>query len=138
MTVQTEEEEEAQHECDGIAVQEPKDAEAELGEYTSCVPAVCRLLMDVIIGQKQNRRYHEFKCAAKSCKGRSREVRRFLDKKHAKSTSNLRKHAKKCWVRMLSRMRTKRRMRKRFGGQSSEPSQRTARSPPTLSARRGK
>ncbi len=51
----------------------------------------------MLIGHEAGRRYHTFKCAAKSCKGRSREVRRFLDKKDAKSTSNLRKHAKKCW-----------------------------------------
>jgi hypothetical protein len=31
------------------------------------------------------------------CKHKSRGVRRFLDKGDAKSTSNLRKHAKKCW-----------------------------------------
>jgi hypothetical protein len=34
---------------------------------------------------------------AKACKHKSRGVRRFLDKGDAKSTSNMRKHAKKCW-----------------------------------------
>ena len=34
---------------------------------------------------------------AKSCKHKSRSVRRFLDKGDAKSTSNMWKHAKKCW-----------------------------------------
>jgi hypothetical protein len=31
------------------------------------------------------------------CKHKSRGVRRYLDKGDAKSTSNMRKHAKKCW-----------------------------------------
>ena len=46
------------------------------------------------------RRCHEFICAATHCKGkgsRPRIVRRFLDTGDAKSTSNLRKHAKRCW-----------------------------------------
>jgi hypothetical protein len=43
------------------------------------------------------RRSHAFRCTAKSCKMREPTVRRFLDKGDAKSTSNLRKHAKKCW-----------------------------------------
>jgi hypothetical protein len=43
------------------------------------------------------RRSHVFRCTAKPCKMRERNVRRFLDKGDAKSTSNLRKHAKKCW-----------------------------------------
>jgi hypothetical protein len=34
---------------------------------------------------------------ATNCKHKSRDVRRFLDKADAKSTSNMRKHAKKCW-----------------------------------------
>jgi hypothetical protein len=34
---------------------------------------------------------------AKSCKHKSRGVRRFLDKGDAKSTGNMRKHAKRCW-----------------------------------------
>jgi len=43
---------------------------------------------------------HEFKCNAPHCLGRGsrpRIVRRFLDTEDKKSTSNLRKHAKKCW-----------------------------------------
>jgi hypothetical protein len=40
---------------------------------------------------------HAFWCAAKACKLRTRLVCRFLDTGDAKSTSNLRKHAKKCW-----------------------------------------
>ena len=47
-----------------------------------------------------NCRVHVFECIAKCCKGKGRDkrcVNRFLDKKDAKSTSNLRKHAKLCW-----------------------------------------
>jgi hypothetical protein len=43
---------------------------------------------------------HVFQCKAKSCKGNGRggrAVRRFLDKSDARSTGNLRKHAKRCW-----------------------------------------
>ena len=45
----------------------------------------------VVIG---GRRAHEFKCIAKGCKG---TTRRFLDKKDARSTGNMRKHVKACW-----------------------------------------
>lgn len=31
------------------------------------------------------------------CKHKSRGVRRYLDKSDAKSTGNMRKHARKCW-----------------------------------------
>ncbi|KIK72754.1 hypothetical protein PAXRUDRAFT_179977, partial [Paxillus rubicundulus Ve08.2h10] len=37
---------------------------------------------------------HEFKCCARGCKA---TIRRFLDKKDARSTSNMRKHVKSCW-----------------------------------------
>ena len=43
------------------------------------------------------RQCHVFMCAAKSCMHKLRGVRRFLDKGDAKSTSNMRKHAKRCW-----------------------------------------
>ena len=46
------------------------------------------------IGYEGGRRYYEFKCAAKGCK---KGIRRYLDTKDAKSTSNMRKHAKNCW-----------------------------------------
>ncbi|PPR01789.1 hypothetical protein CVT24_001704 [Panaeolus cyanescens] len=46
------------------------------------------------IGHENGHRYHEFKCYAKSCK---KKIRRFLNKGDAGSTSNLRKHAKRCW-----------------------------------------
>jgi hypothetical protein len=46
-----------------------------------------------------DRRVHVFECAATHCmgKGNGRMVRRYLDTGDAKSTSNLRKHAKICW-----------------------------------------
>ncbi|KAG2085775.1 uncharacterized protein F5147DRAFT_748661 [Suillus discolor] len=40
------------------------------------------------------RRCHVFKCAAHGCK---HHIRRYLDKKDAKSTGNMRKHVKSCW-----------------------------------------
>ena len=45
----------------------------------------------------EQRKSHVFKCSAIQCHYRSRSVRRFLDKSDAKSTSNLRRHAKACW-----------------------------------------
>ena len=47
----------------------------------------------------KDRRVHVFECHAKHCKGKGngRMVRRYLDTTDAKSTSNLRKHAKICW-----------------------------------------
>jgi hypothetical protein len=47
-----------------------------------------------VIGHDNGRRYHEFKCVAKGC---GKRIRRFLDTKDAKSTSNMRKHARNCW-----------------------------------------
>lgn len=47
------------------------------------------------------RRVHVFKCLAKSCKGKGRHgrlVNRYLDTTDARSTGNLRKHAKLCWT----------------------------------------
>ncbi|KZV89380.1 hypothetical protein EXIGLDRAFT_618283, partial [Exidia glandulosa HHB12029] len=46
------------------------------------------------IGYEGGRRYHAFQCAAKGCK---KEVRRFLNGSNATSTSNLIKHARKCF-----------------------------------------
>lgn len=40
------------------------------------------------------RRAHSFKCMGKGCKV---TIRRFLDKKDARSTGNMRKHVKSCW-----------------------------------------
>lgn len=42
----------------------------------------------------KGRRCHEFKCAARGCKYKSR---RYLDTKDKASTGNLIKHAKSCW-----------------------------------------
>ena len=47
-----------------------------------------------VIETINSRRAHAFKCMAKGCKVR---IRRFLDKKDARSTGNLRKHVKSCW-----------------------------------------
>ena len=50
----------------------------------------------------KDRRVHVFVCGAGHCKGNGkygRHVRRYLDKGDAKSTSNLRRHAKGCWGR---------------------------------------
>lgn len=47
-----------------------------------------------------NRRVHVFVCGALHCKGKGKygqHVRRYLDTGDAKSTSNLRRHAKVCW-----------------------------------------
>ncbi|KAG1758017.1 hypothetical protein EDB19DRAFT_1622771, partial [Suillus lakei] len=46
------------------------------------------------IGHKNGWRYYEFQCVAKGCRKR---IQRFLDKKDAKSTSNMCKHARTCW-----------------------------------------
>jgi len=44
------------------------------------------------------RRAHVFECAAGRCRGKNgRDVHRFLDTGDARSTSGLRRHAKKCW-----------------------------------------
>ena len=43
------------------------------------------------------RKVHVFRCSARQCHCRTRLVRRFLDTTDAKSTSNLRRHAKICW-----------------------------------------
>jgi hypothetical protein len=43
------------------------------------------------------RRCHIFRCNAQTCKQKTWEVKRYLDTNDAKSTSNLRKHAKRCW-----------------------------------------
>ena len=47
----------------------------------------------------RDRRVHVFECTVLNCKGRAngRMVRRYLNTADAKSTSNLRKHAKICW-----------------------------------------
>jgi hypothetical protein len=50
------------------------------------------------IQYKEGHRCHVFKCTATQCKGRNtHDVCQFLDKGDANSTSNLLRHAKKCW-----------------------------------------
>ena len=46
------------------------------------------------IGHKKGRHFHEFRCFAKSC---WKSICRYLDTTDAGSTSNIHKHAKKCW-----------------------------------------
>jgi hypothetical protein len=50
-----------------------------------------------LIEYVEGRHCHTFQCLAKNCKQKSRSVWRYLDTGDAKSTGNLRKHAKKCW-----------------------------------------
>ena len=57
-------------------------------------------MADPAIETLNGRRAHVFSCIAESCKGKGKSprlVNRFVDKHDAKSMSNLRKHAKKCW-----------------------------------------
>lgn len=59
-----------------------------------------RPAIEMIDGPNGRRRCHEFKCNAPHCLGKGRRpriVRRFLDTEDRKSTSNMRKHATKCW-----------------------------------------
>lgn len=46
------------------------------------------------VADVNGRRAHDFVCGARGC---GTTIRRYLDKKDAKSTGNLRKHAKSCW-----------------------------------------
>ena len=43
------------------------------------------------------RKAHVFECAASSCYCKNRSIRQFLDKGDARSTTNMRWHAKVCW-----------------------------------------
>jgi hypothetical protein len=52
---------------------------------------------DPVVEYVDGRRCHAFQCLAKTCKQKTRVVRRYLDTGDAKSTGNMRKHAKKCW-----------------------------------------
>ena len=50
------------------------------------------------IEYKKERWCHVFECVAANCKAQTeRDVCRFLDTSDAKSTKNMRKHAKVCW-----------------------------------------
>ncbi|KAG1840504.1 hypothetical protein DFJ58DRAFT_845357 [Suillus subalutaceus] len=93
-------EEEALHSDEDVVEVVPEDedesSDSELErlkkEWNSPIYAFYHPVPD--IGYHEGRRYHEFKCAATSCK---KGVRHYLNKKDAKSTSNMRKHAKLCW-----------------------------------------
>jgi hypothetical protein len=80
--------------------------------YTICLPDAERLIRGwnapiyaffVAVPEIEyysGRRIHVFWCLAKTCQGKGKTprcVNRFFDKGDASSTSNLRKHAKKCW-----------------------------------------
>jgi hypothetical protein len=93
----------------------PESAEAELSTQRPCHRNVAHLLSERVgkdwtspiyvffnrvprIEHIEGRRVHVFMCAASHCKGKNgRDVRRFLDKGDAKSTSGLHRHAKMCW-----------------------------------------
>jgi hypothetical protein len=67
-------------------------------DWTSAIYAFFQPLPSVQV--VNGRRCHEFICGAPHCKGKGakpRNVRRFLDTSDARSTGNLRKHAKMCW-----------------------------------------
>jgi hypothetical protein len=65
-----------------------KEWDAPIYVFFKATPSV-----DYIDGHKA----HVFECNASHCRGKTRFVRCFLDKGDAKSTSNLRHHAKSCW-----------------------------------------
>ncbi|RPD52267.1 hypothetical protein L226DRAFT_573046 [Lentinus tigrinus ALCF2SS1-7] len=83
--VQDADEEDAEHAKAGIVVQEPEDPEAELArlQETWVAPTYAFFSPDVAFGHDDDgRRYHDFRCAAKSCKSvKGRIVRRYLDTK---------------------------------------------------------
>ena len=74
-----------------------KDTERLSKEWNSPVYAFFKPTPSVVY--INDRRVHVFECSATRCmgKGNGRMVRRYLDTGDAKSTSNLRKHAKICW-----------------------------------------
>jgi hypothetical protein len=45
----------------------------------------------------EGRKVHVFECAASHCKCKTRFVRRYIDTGDISSTSNLRRHAIRCW-----------------------------------------
>ncbi len=71
---------------------------AEHLQRTWVAPIYAFFAPDVIVGHEDGCRYHEFKCAARPCKGqKGLLVKHYLDTADTKSTSNLRRHTKKCW-----------------------------------------
>ncbi|PPQ75957.1 hypothetical protein CVT25_006543, partial [Psilocybe cyanescens] len=84
-----------------VASEEAKELSAEkeleqlAKEWTAGVYGFFR--PDPIIERVSRCHAHTFICAATHCHGPTWNIRRFLDTKDAKSTSNLRRHALKCW-----------------------------------------
>ncbi|KAI0264269.1 hypothetical protein BGY98DRAFT_940010 [Russula aff. rugulosa BPL654] len=76
-----------------------EDQEEELARLSKdwVAPIYAFFRPDPLIVHVDGRRCHAFECIAKSCKHKTRVVQRYLDKGDAKSTGNLRKHAKRCW-----------------------------------------
>ena len=74
-----------------------KDTEHLLKDWNSPVYAFFKPIASIVY--LNDRRVHVFECSATHCrgKGNGHMVRRYLDTGNAKSTSNLRKHAKICW-----------------------------------------
>ena len=50
-----------------------------------------------LIHKKGGRIAHDFLCGSQHCKSKLGYVRRYTDSKDSKSTSNLRRHAERCW-----------------------------------------
>ncbi|KAF5319422.1 hypothetical protein D9619_008796 [Psilocybe cf. subviscida] len=78
----------------------PETAEEELARLSQdwTAPIYVFFKENVKIETVKGRRCHIFHCAATNCLGTNgRSVRRYLDKKDAKSTGNLHKHAERCW-----------------------------------------
>jgi len=82
---------------------ESNSAEVQIGmSWNRCKPvprAICAPVQ-LCINYIKGCRVHVLKCATANCKGKanSRMVRRYLDTRDAKSSSNLCKHAKGCWT----------------------------------------
>jgi hypothetical protein len=96
--------------------EENEDDDAELGMSTSSVPdqsdnkfMIARLMKrwdapvyvffrpTPAIVYVEGRKVHVFECAASHCKCKTRYVRRYVDTGDNSSTSNLRRHATRCW-----------------------------------------
>ncbi|KAF8805491.1 hypothetical protein BYT27DRAFT_7192513 [Phlegmacium glaucopus] len=85
-----------------VARPQPENADAELKRLQKdwTAPIYAFFKPTPTIEHIGGRRVHVFECIAETCKARgrkARQVNRYLDKADARSTSNLRKHAKMCW-----------------------------------------
>ena len=96
---------------------EPEDDEAELGKSTYTICQNIQLISHFIarlmkrwdapvyaffrptpaIVYIEGRKVHVFECAASHCKCKTRFIRRYIDTGDISSTSNLRRHAIRCW-----------------------------------------